>query len=210
MRRLACFALIGAALLATPSGAQPTTAKPEPARAVKDPSASPAGTYMLDPNQAAVILRVPHGGGFSFSVFRMGAVSGVLSWNAASPEASKVSVTVETKSLTTNVPGLANQLTGPEFLNARQFPDAVFRSTSVKRTGPTTGEVAGDLTLHGVTRPLTLTVDLMGAGMAQRGPALGFHARGLFRRSDFGVGPVSPVIGDDVELAIDVEFDKAG
>jgi polyisoprenoid-binding protein YceI len=209
MHRLVCLILIGAALLAAPAVAQRITAKPEPAKALKDPAASPAGAYALDPSQAGVIVRVAHGGGFSFSVLRMNAVSGVLSWNPANAEASKVSVTVEARSLTTNVPGLAAQLTGPEFLNAQQFPDAVFRSTAVRRTGLTTGQVAGDLTLHGVTRPLTLDVDLVGAGMAQRGPALGFHARGLFRRSDFGVGPVSPVIGDDVELTIDAEFDKA-
>jgi polyisoprenoid-binding protein YceI len=210
MRLIVCSTLIGATLLTSQVQAQPLTAKPEPAKAVKDPAASPAGTYSLDPNQAAVMVRVAHGGGFSFSLFRMNAAAGVLSWNPANPAASKVSVTVDTRSLASNVPSLTGQLIGPEFLNARQFPDAVFRSTAVRRTGPTTGEVAGDLTLHGVTRPLTLVVDLVGAGSGQRGPVLGFHGRGLFHRSDFGVGPVSPVIGDEVELVIDVEFDKAG
>ncbi|MDB5459277.1 MAG: hypothetical protein JWO72_1018 [Caulobacteraceae bacterium] len=208
MRRLACFTLAAATLLAAPALAQPITAKPEPAKASKDPAAAPAGTYALDPHQVGVILRVPHGGGFSFSVFRLAAVSGVLSWNPANIEASKVSVKIDAKSLETNVPGFAAQLTGPNFLNTALFPDATFRSTAVKRTGPTTGEVTGDLTLHGVTRPLTLTVDLVGAGPALRGPAVGFHGHGVFHRSDFGVGPVSAMIGDDVEVTIDVEFDK--
>lgn len=208
MRLLASFTLIAAMTLADGAFAQALTAKPEPAKAVKTAAAAPAGTYSLDPNQASVVLRVLHGGGFSFSVFRMSAVSGVLSWNPANLEASKVSVSVEAKSLTSNVTGLSAQLTGPGFLNAARFPDATFKSTSVRRTGPTTGEVTGDFTLHGVTRPLTLDVEMIGAGVALRGPAVGFHARGVFQRSDFGVGPVSPMIGDDVELVVDVEFDK--
>jgi polyisoprenoid-binding protein YceI len=208
MDRFTSFALIAALAMANGSVAQPLTAKPEPARAVKDPAAAPAGAYALDPNQAAVVLRVLHAGGFSFSVFRMGVVSGVLSWDPVNVEASKVSVSVDTKSLTTNVPGLAAQLTGSQFLNATQFPVATFRSTAIKRTGQTTGEVTGDFTLHGVTRPLTLNVEMIGAGWALRGPAVGFHGAGLFHRSDFGVGPVSSMIGDDVELVIDVEFDK--
>ena len=209
MHRFARFTLIAALALAHGAMAQPLTAKPEPARAVKDPAASPAGGYVLDPNQAGVIVRVLHAGGFSFSVFRMGVVAGVLSWDPVNIEASKISVSVDTKSLTANAPGLAAQLTGSDFLNAKQFPAATFRSTAVKRTGPTTGEVVGDFTLHGVTRPLTLAVEMIGAGRGLRGPALGFHGEGRFRRSDFGVGPVSPMIGDDVELVIDVEFDKA-
>jgi polyisoprenoid-binding protein YceI len=207
MRLFASFTLIAAMSLADGAFAQALTAKPEPAKAVKNPGAAPAGTYSLDPNHAAVVVRVLHGGGFSFSVFRMGAVSGVLSWDPAKLDDSEVSVNVETKSLTTTVAGLGAQLSGPDFLNAARFPDATFRSTAVKRTGPTTGEVTGDFTLHGVTRPLTLDVEMVGAGPALRGPAIGFHGRGQFHRSDFGVGPVSPMIGDEVELVIDVEFD---
>jgi polyisoprenoid-binding protein YceI len=208
MRRLAGFVLAAAALAATPALAQPLAAKPAPARAGKDPAASPAGVYILDQRQVAVMLRVPHGGGFSFSLFRMNDVSGALSWDPANIEASKLNVKIAAKSLQTNVPGFADQLTGPDFLNAARFPDAAFVSTSVKRTGPTTGEVTGNFTLHGVTRPLTLAVELVGAGPALRGAALGFHGQGTFHRLDYGVGPVSSVIGDDVEVVIDVEFDK--
>jgi polyisoprenoid-binding protein YceI len=206
MRRLVCLALT-AALFAAPALAQ-TPAKPAPVKATKDPMAAPAGTYALDPRHVGVLVRVAHGGGFSYSLFRMGGVAGVLSWDPAHIEASKVAVTIDAKSLETNVPGFADQLTGPNFLNAALFPDAKFVSTAVKRTGPTTGEITGDFTLHGVTKPLILAVDLVGAGSAMRGPAIGFHGRGVFHRLDFGVGPVSPMIGDEVEVVIDVEFSK--
>jgi polyisoprenoid-binding protein YceI len=208
MRRFAGLILAAAALTAAPALAQ-TGYRAPPVRASKDPAASPPGVYILDSRQVSVQLRVPHGGGFSFSVFRMADASGALSWDPAHIEASRLSVKVAAKSLQTNVPGFADQLTGPDFLNAAQFPDASFVSTSVRGTGPTTGEVTGAFTLHGVTKPLVLAVELVGAGPALRGAALGFHAQGAFHRSDFGVGPISPVIGDEVEVVIDVEFNKA-
>ncbi len=213
MRRLACLTVAAASLMAAPAWAQtalnPTQGvAPKAIRATKDPASASAGLYVLDSRQVSVVLRVLHGGGFSYTVARMSDVSGVLSWDPVNIEASKVSVKIATKFLQTNVTGFSEQLTGPEFLNAAKFPDAMFRSTSVKRTGPTTGQITGDFTLHGVTQPLILEVDLVGAGPAQRGSSLGFHGRGTFHRSEFGVGPVSAVIGDDVEVLIDVEFTK--
>lgn len=207
MRRLAGLILAAAALAAAPALAQ-TGSRPPPVRASKDPAAAPAGVYILDSRQVAVLVRVPHGGGFSFSVFRMADVSGALSWDPVNVEASKLNVKVAARSLQTNVPGFAEQLTGSDFLNAAQFPYAFFVSTSARRTGATTGEITGAFTLHGVTKPLILAVELVGAGQALRGAALGFHAQGAFHRSDFGVGPISPVIGDEVEVVIDVEFNK--
>jgi polyisoprenoid-binding protein YceI len=138
----------------------------------------------------------------------MGSVAGVLAWDPENIEKSRVRVTVDASSLQTNVAGFALQLTGPDFLNAKMFPDATFVSTGIRQTGPTTGLITGNFTLHGVTKPLVLETELVGAGTSLRGPALGFHAHATFHRLDFGVGPVSPVIGDDVEMIIDLEFDK--
>ena len=209
MRRLACLTL-AATLIAGPCLAQriPQAPASRIVRATQDPSTASAGVYVLDSRQVSVILRVLHGGGFSYTVARMSDVSGVLSWDPDRIDRSKVSVKIATKSLQTNVPGFSDQLIGPDFLSVAKFPDATFRSTAVRRTGPTTGQITGDFTLHGVTQPLTLDVDLVGAGPALRGSSLGFHGRGVFRRSDFGVGPISSVIGDEVEVLIDVEFSK--
>jgi polyisoprenoid-binding protein YceI len=194
----------------TPSQAKVPIAPPRQVtlKASKDPAAAPAGTYALDPRQVSVLVRVVHDNGFSYSVFRMGDVAGVLSWDPSTIENSKVNIRIATKSLQTNVPGFAEQLTGPDFLNAALFPDASFISTDIKRTGPTTAKITGAFTLHGVTRPLVLDTEMVGAGPALRGPAIGFHAQGVFHRLDFGVGPVSPMIGDEVEVIVDLEFDK--
>jgi polyisoprenoid-binding protein YceI len=222
MRRLACAAAVLALAAASAAGhkaalAQGVPKLPKPGQTPlrpgpkpsRDPAASPAGVYMLSSDLAAVILRVAHGGGFSMSVFRMDDVSGALSWDPARIEDCKLNVKIGAKSLRTNVAGLADRLTGPEFLDAARFPDATFVSTTIKRTGPTTGEITGDFTLHGVTRPLTLTAELTGAGQGEKGPALGFHGHGVVKRSDFGVGAKSGVIGDEVEIELDVEFARS-
>ncbi len=177
-------------------------------KASKDPAAAPSGVYLLDPDQTSVTIRVLHAG-LSYSVLRLTDVSGALNWSAAKPEAAKVNVKIGLRAIQTPAAGLADTLDGPQFLNAGQYPDAVFVSTAIRRTGPAAGEVSGDLTLHGVTRPLILAVDLIGAGQALGGPILGFHGEGSIRRSDFHIGPATPLIGDEVQVVLDLEFKKA-
>jgi len=221
MRRPLAYGLIclsvaigGPIALAAPIAKGPTVqlaaSRPPPPKPSKDPAAAPAGVYALDGRHVSILLRVPHGGGFSYSVFRMGAAAGVINWDPATLQNSKANIRIETKSLETNVPGFAEELTGPNFLNAALFPDASFVSTDIKQTGPATAQITGDFTLHGVTHPLVLETELVGAGQGLSGPTLGFHAQGKFHRLDFGVGPVSPMIGDEIEVIIDLEFNKTG
>jgi polyisoprenoid-binding protein YceI len=175
----------------------------------KDPAAAPAGTYRLDPQHVAVILRVAHAGGFSYSVFRMNTVSGYLTWDPAAPESSKLTVKIVADSIDGAVPGLADLLTSGAFLNTELYPDITFTSTSIQRTGANEGTINGNLTMHGLTRPVALQAELIGAGMGMRAPVLGFKAHTTVKRLDFGVGPVGGVVGADVAVDIDVEFDKA-
>jgi polyisoprenoid-binding protein YceI len=208
MRPLICLAAV-AALAAAPAAAQqPRTGAPAtPFKATMDPAASSPGSYALSKNHVGVIVKVRHAG-FSYSVFRMNVVSGALSWDPARLETSKVTASIAANSLSTNVPGFAETLTGPMWLDAAQFPAIVFTSTSIRRTGPTTGVITGDLTLHGVTRPVALETELTGAGQGPNGPTLGFTAKTVVRRSDFGVGPVSQTVGDEMRVEIDLEFIK--
>jgi polyisoprenoid-binding protein YceI len=209
--RLACLAAAAAAVLA----AAPTLAQqprpgdaPRPAiRATKDAAAAPAGTYEMARSHIALIVKVAHAG-FSASVFRMNGVSGALTWDPAKLETSKVTTTVAANSLDTYVPGFAETLTGPLWLDAARFPTITFTSTSIQRTGPTTGLITGDLTLHGVTRPVVLRAELTGAGQGPNAPTLGFTAKAMVRRSDFGVGPASQIVGDEMEVDVDLEFVK--
>lgn len=208
MRALVCLA--AAALAAAPALAQqPGSGAPAtPFKATMDPAASPAGSYTLSKNHVGLIVKVQHAG-FSYSVFRMNAVSGSLTWDPAKLETSKVTASIAANSLSTNVPNFAETLTGPVWLDAAQFPTIAFTSSSIRRTSPTTGVIAGDLTLHGVTRPVVLQAELTGAGQGPNGPTLGFTAKTTVRRSDFGVGPASQTVGDEMRIEIDLEFIKA-
>jgi polyisoprenoid-binding protein YceI len=210
MLRIVTAGALGLALVSAPALAQQAAPRPAPAAASKDPAAAAAGAYKLDPNHTSVIARIGHGNGFSYSTFRFGKTGGTLQWDPANIQNAKIEVTVDPKSIMTPVNGFAEELSGDRFLNAAQFPEAKFVSTSIQRTGPTTGRVTGDLTLMGQTKPITMDVELIGAGPNMRGvPTVGFSGRTKFKRSDFGFGAMAPVIADEVELIIDTEFNKA-
>jgi polyisoprenoid-binding protein YceI len=175
--------------------------------ATHDPADAPAGVYAIDPSHASIILRVMHEGR-SYSTFRFGSVQGAVDWNPAQPEASKVDVTVDTKSIMTPVPGFIDNLTGSEFLNSAMFPQARFVSTGIRRTGPTTGEITGDLTLLGQTHPITVQAQMLGIGSNPRHlTTIGFEGTAKFKRSAYGMIGEIPNIADEVELQLDFEVD---
>ena len=104
---------------------------------------------------------------------------------------------------------------GPEFLDAAQFPEISFRSTRVERTGADTARIIGDLTLHGITKPVTLEARFNGGYEGfelDPNGRIGLSARGEFNRSDFGMGYGVPPEGtnmgvsDAVEVIIEAEF----
>lgn len=177
---------------------------PQVACGTKDLSAVTSGSYALDANHAAVLARVSHLD-YSLSVFRFDKVEGTLTWDAATPENSKLSVKVDTASVATNVPGFAAQIAGDKMLNAAAYPQATFVSTAFRRTDATHGEVDGDFTLMGKTQPVTFKVDLVGAGKGFGHPRLGVHATTWIKPQDYGL---PAMFIDPIELVIDVEFEK--
>jgi polyisoprenoid-binding protein YceI len=206
MMRTLSAAALGLALLVAPAL---STAAAPPAPVSKDPAAAVAGAYKLDPNHTSVIARVAHAGGFSYSTFRFGKSTGTLTWDPAHLETSKVEITLDPKSIMTPVEGFGAELSGDRFLNAAKYPDAKFVSTAIHRTGPTTGQIVGALTFMGVTKPVTIDGELVGAGKNMRGVStIGFSGRAKFKRSDFGFTAMGGAIGDEVELMIDTEFNQ--
>lgn len=122
---------------------------------------------------------------------------------------------VEVESIDLNLPEFEQDLRGPDWFDVAQFPQARFVSCAVAITGDDTGRITGDLTLHGVTRSVTLEVILNGAGdsLITGRYSLGFAAIGSLERSEFGLGAYAPAVGDDVVLEIHAEFqrvDRAG
>jgi len=196
-----------AALLFSPaalaeSAPTPPAAPPKIVFGAKDATLAPAGTYALDPSHTAVVARISHIG-YSFSVFRFGTVAGTLEWDPKAPTHSRLNATVETKSIETPVAGFAEQLQGEKYLNSAAFPEATFVSTAFRQKDQTHGEVDGDFTLLGKTKPITFEVELVGAGPGFYGhPRMGIHAESQIHAADFGM---IPILGD-IELAIDSEF----
>ena len=166
---------------------------------------APAGSYALDPDHASVIARVSHLR-YSWSIFRFDKVSGTLKWDPANTANSSITAKVETASITSNVKGFAQDLASNKFLNSAAFPEATFVSSAFRQMSTRRGKVDGQLTLMGKTRPVTFDVELVGAGkgFADR-PRIGVSARGNINPVDFGL---PALLGDAIEIVIDVEFQK--
>lgn len=200
--RSANLALALALVAGSATLAQAAPAPPPPP--VRDYKAAPAGTYVVDKNHASVVARVPHQG-FSYSTFRFGEVTGTLTWDPAKPTASTLSVSVDPKSIATPVKGFADELAGDRFLKSTAFPAITFTSKSFTVTNATHGKVAGDLTLLGVTKPITFDVELVGVGTGFRGPVMGITAHGQFLPGDYNLTLTTK---DPVQLDLEVEFDR--
>jgi polyisoprenoid-binding protein YceI len=169
----------------------------------------PAGAYQLDPNHTSITFKINHLG-FSRYTGRFDKMEATLNFNNGAPEQSALDVTVYPNSIDTNNAKLEEELRGDKFFDVIKFPRATFQSTKIERTGPTTGKVTGDFTLLGVTHSLTLDVTLIGAGKRPMDgmQVIGFSATGTFHRSDYGLQNLLPLLGDDVTLEIESEFDK--
>ena len=198
---LALICAAGASQAAAPPSALP----PGVFAGEQDFKQAPAGTYKLDGDHAGVVARVSHIG-YSYSIFRFDKVAGSLTWDPANPAASKLTATVQTGSIATNVPKFAEQLSGPGFLNAKAFPEATFVSTGFRQTDATHGKIDGQFSLMGKTAPMTLDVTLVGAGKGFMGhPRIGAHAEGNLNTADFGL---APMFGPTIQLVIDTEFGR--
>jgi polyisoprenoid-binding protein YceI len=178
----------------------------------KDLATVDSGAYTMDVNHVAIMARVSHLG-FSVSVFRFGTAKAMLDWDAKNPAKSKLSATVDTNSIETNVPGFAEELQGDDYLAAKKFPAATFVSTAFHRTDATHGDVDGSFTLRGVTKPATFHVSLVGAGVGfaggpTMGHVIGIHAETSINGADFGLPKILTL--QPIELTIDTEFDKPG
>jgi polyisoprenoid-binding protein YceI len=169
------------------------------------------GAYAIDSYHTQVTFAVSHLG---FTEFRgrLGDVSGTLQLDPGNPANSTFDVTVPTASVNTPVDKLTDELKGEQWLDAKVNPEIIFKAKSVTVTGPQTAKVTGDLTLHGVTKSLTLDAKLNRGGVnpLDKKFTVGFELAGKIKRSDFGVKTYLPLIGDEVDLTISAAFEKQG
>lgn len=195
-------------LLAAPAFAQ--TATDAGAAPAAEASADISGTYDFDPAHSQIMFSYDHMG-FSVSHGMINAVTGQVTLDAANPANSSVEASFPLSAIRTIDAGLDEHIFGPEMLNGAAPATAVtFRSTSVELEDDDEAKVTGELTLNGVTAPVTLEVELRKAApnpMTQK-PAVGFVAEGEIKRSDFNLGMFAPAVSDEMEIRISVEATK--
>ncbi len=163
-----------------------------------------ATTYTLDPNHTQVQFVWNHFG-YSNLTGQFGKVEGSVDFDAADPTKSTVTATVSVASVDSNVKKLDGELAGADYFDAAKFPTATFKSTHVEKGAtPDKLKVTGDLTLHGVTKPVTLDVSIVKVGEhpMRKAPAAGFSATTTIKRSDFGISKYVPMVGDEVKIDI--------
>ena len=180
--------------------------------------AATAGRYATEITHTSVTFRVRHMGLANYTA-RFTKMEALLDFDPARPERSKLTATVDPGSVETDYQNRDKDWNGelrrdPKFFNSGIFPQARFVSTAVRRTGPRTAAITGNLTFLGVTRPLTLNATYNGSFATHpyaNVPALGFSARGTMKRSQWGLGyGIGKDLADDVELVIEAEFIRQG
>lgn len=197
----AVFAL-GVTLVAAPMA----TAAPGPA--TQDPAKVPAGAYVLDKAHASLTAKIGHMG-FSRYTLRFTKLDASFNYDPATWATTKLAVTVDPASIDTGSDSFNKELQGASWLNTAANPTITFNSTAVTAGADGKGTVTGDLTFLGVTKPVTLDVTFNGYGPGfPIGSKAGFSAVTHIKRSDFGLKTYIPLVGDDVELLVEVEFNK--
>jgi len=170
-------------------------------------------TYKLDPNHTMVLFSWSHFG-FSHPVADIGISNGTLVFDEQNPAKASVEVSMPLSNLDTHVPALDKHLKEADFFDADKYPTITFKSTSVKSLGDKHYQVTGNLTVHGVTKPVVLDATLNNVGMHPMTgqQAIGFNATGTIKRSEFGMGAYVPKVSDEIQINITTEgaVPKAG
>ena len=199
LRRLFIVASAASLLASGAAAADPT---------VRDPAKVPAGNYALDPRHASLLIKIPHMGGFSHYTLRFNRLEGAFAYDPATWQNTKVSITIDPKSIDTADNMFNKTISG--YFEPEKYPTIQFTSTGVTADAEGHGQLTGDLTMHGVTKPVTLDVQFngYGSGFPVSGPRMGFSGSGKVKRSEFGVNGGRPFAGDVVDLLFEVEFVK--
>lgn len=187
MKKFIALALVASLLTATPALAAPEK-------------------YTYDPLHTQIMFSVSHLG-YSFSHGKFNKFSGGYTFDAENVEASTVEAVIETASIDLDDQKWNDHMKNADFFNVEKFPTMTFKSTKVEKTGDNTGKLTGDLTLLGVTKPVTLDVTFNKGGVHPYSKKMvtGFSATGTLKRSDFGMNYGLPGVGDDVNINLQVE-----
>ncbi len=164
-----------------------------------------AETFTIDPVHSAVLYRAGHMN-VSHSWGRFTDISGTLALDDPNADKNSIDITVKATSIDSGDPKRDEHLRSPDFLSVKQFPTITFKSTQIKAINPETLEVTGNLTIHGVSKPVTLKVERIGAGKSPMGgSAIGLETTFKINRSDFDMKNMLNMIPDEVMLIVSLE-----
>ena len=164
-----------------------------------------AESYKVDPVHTTILFRVKHLG-VAYTYGRFNGATGNFSFDESFPSRGSIQMQVSANNIDTNEEKRDNHLRSPDFLNAAVYPLITFDSTSVKKIDKTHLQVAGDLTILGKTRPITVKVSRTGSGKDPWGNfRSGFETSFIIKRSDFGMNFMLGGVSDEVKLIVSVE-----
>lgn len=170
-------------------------------------TSSYADTYKLDPVHTQIMFTVSHMG-FSNTTGSFVTFDGTFDFNPDDMAASSTDVTIQTASIDMNDTTWNGQLSSDKWFNVEKFPTMTFKGNKITKTGEKTMDVTGNLTLLGVTKPVTLKVIFNKAGDMMGTDKAGFSASVTIDRTEFGMMTFAPAIGTNVEIRIEVEGAK--
>lgn len=172
-------------------------------------AAAMAETFTVDPVHSMVFFRIGHLG-VAYTYGRFNEPTGEFIIDMDSPGASMIDITLKADEVDTGNAARDKHLRSGDFFNAKQYPEITFTSKSFEKTGSDTMRVTGDLTMHGVTKPVTAEIDYVGEGETPQGYKGGFEARFKIKRSDFGMTKFleNDMLGDEVTLMVTAEGKK--
>lgn len=166
-----------------------------------------SGTYKSEERHRYITFSYNHFG-YSTPQIRWREWEATLEWNAEDPAASSVSVTIDATSADSGVDVFDGHLNGEKFFDTENFDEITFVSTGISRTGDTTGQITGDLTIKDVTKSVMLDATFNNGAFDERGNRykIGFSAIASVNRSDFGIDYLAPAVSDQVDITISAEF----
>jgi polyisoprenoid-binding protein YceI len=174
-----------------------------------------AADYQIDPTHSSVTFKVKHLA-ISSVPGRFGELSGTFSFDPAKIEASKAQATLSVSSINTMDAKRDDHLKGPDFFDASKYPSITFKTNKVDKVSDAAFKAHGDLTIHGVTKPVTLDVTYGGSAKDPWGKErAAFEAKTVINRKDFGltwnktIETGGLVVGDEVQIALEIEGVKA-
>lgn len=170
------------------------------------PTAAGSQTWTVDDVHSMALFRVHHMGAGMFWG-RFDGVSGSITTSGAGPDSLAFDITIDVASVSSGNDKLDGHLKSPDFFSVKEFPSMTFKSTKASRNADGMWEVAGDLTMHGVTKPVTAKVEQTGRMKGRGGEAIGFEATFTVDRSQFGMtyGVEKGAIGKDVRVIVGLE-----